>query len=142
MSSGENRAKNAKSPIAGFLSSRWGLYADKLLGRTVIFFVEAFNAAGRVDHFLFASEKGMASRADFDVVVAERGARFNDVTAGTCNFGGFIIRMNTVLHLEPLYKNRRFRYRHEAIGTTRTKNCARLKAARVYDVLQNRSTFL
>ena len=73
-----------------------------LLGGAVIFLVETFYATSGIDHFLFTREKGMASRANFDGIVAERGARFDDITASACNFGGFVIRMNAFLHLEPL----------------------------------------
>ena len=74
----------------------------KLLSRTIVFFIETFNTTSGIDHFLFASEKGMAGRTDFYGIVTKRGTRFNNVTASTCNFGGFVIRMNAFLHLEPL----------------------------------------
>lgn len=86
------------------MTSRWGFFTIQLLGRTIIFLVETFDAAGRVDHFLFAREKGMTGGADFDVVVAHRGTRFDNITASARDFGRFVIGMNTFLHLEPLYR--------------------------------------
>ena len=76
----------------------------QLLGRTIVFLVETFDAASRVYHLLFAREKGMTGRADFDIVVAQRGTRFDDITASARDFGRFVIGMNTFLHLEPLYR--------------------------------------
>jgi hypothetical protein len=76
-----------------------------LLFRAVVFLIEAFNATGCVDHLLFASEERVALRANFNVVIAKCGARFNNGTAGTRNFGGFIIRVNIFLHDLPLVMN-------------------------------------
>ena len=73
-----------------------------LLGGTVIFFVETFYTTSGIDHFLFASEKGMAGGANFNGIVAKRGVRFDDITASAGDFGGFVIRMDAFLHLEPL----------------------------------------
>ena len=71
----------------------------QLLGCAIVFFVEAFDAAGRVDHLLFAREERMALRANFNVVIAKRGTRFDDGTAGACDFRRFVIRMNTFFHI-------------------------------------------
>ncbi len=68
------------------------------LFRAIIFLIETFDAASGVDHFLFAREERMALRANFNGVVTESGARFDNGTTSARNFGGFIIRMNAFLH--------------------------------------------
>ena len=91
-----------KAPPRVSSTSRWGFFTILLLGRAIIFLVETFNATSRVYHLLFTREKRMTGGADFYTVITKRGTRFNDVTASACDFGRFVIGMNTFLHLEPL----------------------------------------
>jgi hypothetical protein len=59
---------------------------------------ELFNTSSRVDKFLFAREKRMASSADADFNVLTGRTRVIDNSARTDHIGLVILRMNTAFH--------------------------------------------
>ena len=75
-----------------------GSDSASLLRCAIVFLVESFHSTSRVDHLLLARKQRMTLRANFDVVVTKRRARFDDVATSTRNFGRFIIRVNAFLH--------------------------------------------
>ena len=69
-----------------------------------VFLVKLFNTTRGINQFLFAREKRMAGRADFDIYGLVNRSKFNFVTAGTsrCNLmiSGMNIRFHYVLNLQ------------------------------------------
>jgi hypothetical protein len=64
----------------------------------MIFFPELLDSAGAVDKLLFAREKGMTVRANFDADFFLCGTRFKRVAAGANHSAFIIARMNIFLH--------------------------------------------
>src|ERR1700730_2338358 len=58
-----------------------------------------FNPAGRIDEFLFARKKRMASSADADSNVLARRTRVIDGAARTSDIGHVILWMNACFHV-------------------------------------------
>jgi len=63
-----------------------------------VFFRKALNASGRVYKLLFACEKRMAVRANFNVEVADGGPGFKLVAAYARDDGSLICGMNFGFH--------------------------------------------
>lgn len=63
-----------------------------------VFFAETINAAFRVHKFLFTRKKRMADGADFHADILLGGTRFNTVSAGACDGGLLVIRVNAFFH--------------------------------------------
>ena len=65
---------------------------------------EPLNAACRVNQLLFAGEKRMARRTNFDVKVLGRGTGLDHIPAGTGDLCRLIFRVNLTLHISFSYK--------------------------------------
>ena len=65
-----------------------------------VFLLEAFNASGRIDQFLLASEERMAVRANFyaDHVAFKGRPRIKNVPTGTMHLYGMVVGMNSFFH--------------------------------------------
>jgi hypothetical protein len=77
-----------------------------------VFLRESLDAAGSVDKLLFASEKGMATRANFHSQrVAFYGrTRRERVPAGAMHGNGVIVGVNTGFHGSPIHRVRSARH--------------------------------
>src|ERR1035437_7573685 len=67
-------------------------------GELGVFFLEAFDATGGVDEFLFAGVEGVVDAADFDFDVLEGGAGFEGVAAGAAYFGEVVLGVDFFFH--------------------------------------------
>ncbi len=62
---------------------------------------EFLNSPGSINEFLFAREKRMAGRTDFDLEFRQDTADFHFITAGTNRHDGLIFWMYIILHVYP-----------------------------------------
>jgi len=63
-----------------------------------VLFHELLHTTGRIDQFLLAGEKGMASGTDFHLDLRLDGTELNLVAAGTEGLNTMIFRMDTFFH--------------------------------------------
>jgi len=78
-------------------------------GRNVgVLLLKTLNAAGGVDELLFAGEKRVAARADFDAqhVALDGRARLESISAGTVHSDGMVVGVDTGFHCSPIYRGR------------------------------------
>jgi len=61
-------------------------------------FAKPFDSSGAVDEFLFSGIERMTLVADIYVPAFDGRFRLNDVSAGTGELCGFVLRMNLVSH--------------------------------------------
>jgi hypothetical protein len=65
----------------------------------IVFFAETLYAACRIDKFLFAGKKRVAGRANLNLDILCRRARFYHIAAGAGNRRQFVIRMYSLFHI-------------------------------------------
>ena len=103
------RQKNAGHENACGSKKRRLLLRGSGLGSGVgVFLGEALHASGGVDQLLFASEKGMAIRADFHSqrVALDGRTRRESVAAGAMHSNSVIVGVNTGFHGSPIHRVR------------------------------------
>ena len=75
------------------------IFSGLFLGRSLITFVKAIDAAGRVDQFLFTGEKWMTLGTNFDMkLLTERRAGLKRITARAGDAYFVIFWMNFLFH--------------------------------------------
>ena len=75
------------------------IFSGLFLGRSLITFVKAIDAAGRVDQFLFTGEKWMTLGTNFDMkLLTERRAGLERISARAGDAYFVIFRMNFLFH--------------------------------------------
>ena len=69
----------------------------------IITFSEPIDTAARINQLLSAGEERMTLGADFNADVASGGTRFDLLSACTADDGFFILRMNSLFHMQYLF---------------------------------------
>jgi hypothetical protein len=77
-------------------------------GNVSVLLVKTLDAPGGVDELLFAGEKRVAARADFDAqhVALNGRARLESISAGTVDGDGMVVGVDTGFHCSPIYRGR------------------------------------
>jgi len=70
----------------------------RLLKMLFVFLHELINPASGINQLLFASEKGMAVRTDFDLHLGVNRTELNAITTGTNRYNFMIFWMDTFFH--------------------------------------------
>ena len=70
----------------------------RLFLKFLVFSAKSFNAAGRIDEFLFSREKRVTFRADLNTDILFGGANLQDVATCTFDVCFRILRMNVRFH--------------------------------------------